>query len=64
VELSDVTVALLGSGRAEAALTLVIRRRSGASGEESLDAREFSTELRHDEGAWKISRVVAIDTLR
>ena len=63
VKLEDVSVELLDSTRAEATMTLVIRRRSVASGEESLDAREFSAELRHD-GVWRIGRVVAIDTLR
>lgn len=64
VELKDINVQLLDANRAEAALTLVIRRRSIGSGEESLDAREFSSELRKDEGAWRLGRVVAIDTLR
>ena len=64
VELKDINVQLLDANRAEAALTLVIRRRSIGSGEESLDAREFSSELRKDEGTWRLGRVVAIDTLR
>lgn len=64
VELQDITVQLLDANRAEAALTLVIRRRGIGSGEESLDAREFSSDLRKDEGTWRLERVVAIDTLR
>jgi hypothetical protein len=65
VELKDINVQLLEADRAEAALTLVIRRRSIASGEESFDAREFSADLRKDdEGRWRLGRVVAIDTLR
>jgi hypothetical protein len=64
VELSDLNVALHGDDRAEVALTMVIRRRSMTSGDESLDAREFSTELQRLDGDWRISRVVAIDTLR
>ena len=44
--------------------TAVIRRRSLESGEESIDAREFGAEVVRDGGRWRVSRVVAIDTLR
>jgi hypothetical protein len=45
-------------------MTALIRRRSFASGDESLDAREFSLEMRKEDGTWRMSRVVAVDTLR
>jgi hypothetical protein len=64
LELDDVTIQLVDAARADVALTVVIRRRSMASGEESLDAREFSAEMQKDGGEWRISRVVAVDTLR
>jgi hypothetical protein len=34
------------------------------SGEKSIDAREFSAEVVRTDGRWRVSRVVAIDTLR
>ena len=64
LELSDVTIEVLDPTRAEATFTAVIRRRSFGSGDESLDAREFSAELRNADGEWRVSRVIAIDTLR
>jgi hypothetical protein len=64
IELTDISIEHLQGGRADVALTLVIRRRTMASGEESLDAREFAVELRQDEGEWRLARVAAIDTLR
>jgi hypothetical protein len=64
IELNDVNVSLRDSTRAEVILTLLIRRRSVVSGEESLDAREFAVEVRHSEGDWRINRVSAIDTFR
>ena len=64
VELNDVQVALQDGVRAEVTLTLMIRRRSLTSGEESLDAREFSVEVLKSNGDWRISRVAAIHTFR
>lgn len=64
LELTDINVELLEGGRAESTFTAVIRRRSVVSGEESLDAREFSAELEKLDGEWRIARVIAIDTLR
>lgn len=64
LQLEDVQVDLVDPGQAEVTLTAVIRRRSLASGEESLDAREFSARVVHAAGKWQINRVVAIDTLR
>ena len=64
LELKDVQVELIDDRHGEVVLTAVIRRRSQASGEESLDAREFSADVHRDEGRWRIRRIVAIDTLR
>ena len=64
LELTDLTADVHDGGRAEVTFTAVIRRRSVGSGEESLDAREFSADMRHVGGQWRVSRLVAIDTLR
>lgn len=64
MELEDVNVELIESQRGEVTLTLVIRRRGFGTGEESIDAREFSVELEQEAGAWRVSRVTAIDTFR
>ena len=64
VELDDVSVTPIDDEHAEVTLTVVIRRRVMITGEESLDAREFSTDVRRIDGRWRISRVVAVDTLR
>lgn len=63
VELDDVTVEFRDAVHADVTLTVVIRRRSGESGE-SIDAREFATEVINHGAGWKISRVIAVDTLR
>lgn len=63
VELDDVSVELTGGSAADATFTAVIRRRSVLSGDESMDAREFSAQVVNDGGRWRISRLVAIDTL-
>ena len=63
LEFSDVTVDLLDAAHAEVTFTLVIRRRS-ESGAESLDAREFAVDMRKAGGDWRVSRAIAIDTLR
>jgi hypothetical protein len=64
VDLDDVTVDVLDGTRADVTLTALIRRRIAASGEESLDAREFSATLEKSGGEWRIARVTAVDTLR
>jgi hypothetical protein len=64
LELDDVTVEILDGTRADVTMTALIRRRSLGSGEESLDAREFSAEVRKTDGQWVVTRVVAVDTLR
>jgi hypothetical protein len=64
LELDDVNVELKDEDHADVTFTALIRRRSGSSGEESIDAREFSAEVVRLDGRWRVSRVVAIDTLR
>lgn len=64
LELVDVTVVDLDTERAELSLTAVLHGRSPSPAGESLDAREFSAEIRKRAGQWQISRLVAIDTLR
>jgi len=63
VELDDVSVELRDAIHGDVTLTAVIRRRSAESGE-SIDAREFAAEVVNMGGGWKISRVIAVDTLR
>jgi SnoaL-like domain len=63
LELDDVNVELVDDTRADVTLTALIRRRP-VPGEESLDAREFAAEVLKQGGEWRISRVVAVDTLR
>jgi len=61
----DVMVALKPTGDAASVhLTAEIIRRSITTGEESLDAREFSLEMRRVGGDWKIARVTAVQTLK
>jgi hypothetical protein len=63
LELTDVTVEMVDDTRANLSLTAVIRRRND-SGEESLDAREFSGEMRLVDGQWRLSRITSVQTLR
>ena len=63
LELKDITIERADDASAEVAFTALIRRRSFGSGEESIDAREFSATLRRSND-WQVSHVVAIDTLR
>jgi len=64
LELDDVNVDVKDSDHADVTFTALIRRRSVASGEESIDAREFEAEVVRVERRWQVSRVVAVDTLR
>jgi hypothetical protein len=61
----DVNVMLNPGGEsANVHLTAEIVRRSITTGEESLDAREFSLVMRSTNGLWQIARVTAIQTLK
>lgn len=64
MELDDVNVERIEGSHAEVVLTVLIRRKSFASGEESIDAREFAVRLRKEDGEWRMNQVVAVDTLR
>ena len=64
LEFEDVSVALAPSGEtADVHLTAEFIRRSITTGEESLDAREFTIGMRRVAGEWQIARVTAVDTL-
>jgi hypothetical protein len=64
LETDDVNVEFTDADHGEVTFTAVIRRRSLGSGEESIDAREFSGEVERMNGRWRVARIVAIDTLR
>lgn len=63
VDLDDVNVEFKDAEHADVTLTAVIRRRSPEAGE-SIDAREFAAEVSNLGSGWKITRVIAVDTLR
>jgi hypothetical protein len=65
VTLEDVAVSRrAGTNLADVRLTATLTRRDPRTGERAMDAREFMLEVRKDEGEWRISRVVAVETLR
>ena len=53
-----------GGETADVHLTAEIIRRSITTGDESLDAREFTLGMRRVGGEWQIARVTAVDTLK
>lgn len=64
VKLADVGVAMAPSGEtADVHLTAEFLRRNITTGEETLDAREFTIGMRRVGGEWQIARVTAVDTL-
>lgn len=65
LKFEDVTVAMSPGGEAaDVHLTAEFIRRSITSGEESLDAREFTIGMRRIGDTWQIARMTAIDTLK
>ena len=65
LKFEDVTVAMAPGGEAaDVHLTAEFIRRSITTGEESLDAREFTLGMRRVGGEWQIARVTAVDTLK
>jgi hypothetical protein len=64
MELKDVNVTVGEGGAADVTLTAVFRRRSTTTGEESLDAREFTLGVVKRSGEWLVDRVTAVDTLK
>jgi hypothetical protein len=63
LELDDVNAEFADADHGEVTFTALIRRRD-QSGEESIDAREFAADVVRTGGRWRVSRVVAVDTLR
>jgi hypothetical protein len=64
LKLEDVNVAMEPGGEAaDVHLTAEFIRRSITTGEESLDAREFTMLMRRIAGEWKIARATAVETL-
>jgi hypothetical protein len=64
LQFEDVSVAMAAGGEtADVHLTAEFIRRSMTTGEESLDAREFTIGMRRVGGEWQIARVTAVDTL-
>jgi hypothetical protein len=53
-----------GGTKAAVTLTASFVQRDGAGHGESMDAREFDLVLEKVSGAWRISRVTAVDTLK
>lgn len=65
VEFEDVSVTVAAGGEtADVHLTAEFIRRSITTGDESLDAREFTLGMRRVGGEWQIARVTAVDTLK
>jgi hypothetical protein len=65
LELDDVGIEIVpGGAAADVLLTASFVRRMISTGEESRDAREFGLVVVKSDGAWRISRITAIDTLR
>lgn len=63
VTFDDLTVVQIEEDEAEVTTTVLIRERSVA-GRDTLDARELAGRVRRTDGEWRLSRVVAVDTLR
>jgi ketosteroid isomerase-like protein len=65
LRVEDITVNAAADGRtAIVVLTLTMTRTSTATGEQSLDAREFSLEMRKTDDEWRIARAAAVDTIK
>ncbi|HET7218870.1 MAG TPA: nuclear transport factor 2 family protein [Vicinamibacterales bacterium] len=65
LKFEDMTVAMAPAGdAADVHLTAEFIRRSITTGEESLDAREFTIGMRRIDDNWAIARVTAIETLK
>lgn len=63
--LDDIVVEMAeGEAAAAVRLTVSFIRRSAATGQEPLDAREFALSMRRDDGEWRIARLALVATLR
>jgi hypothetical protein len=49
---------------ADVQLTASFTTRSAATGQDSVDAREFTLKMRSESGTWRIARVTSVSTLR
>ena len=64
LQFEDVSVAMAPGGEAaDVHLTAAFIQRSIATGDQSLDAREFTIGMRRVGADWQIARVRAVDTL-
>ena len=65
LEFADVTVVMEpGGNAANVHLTAEFIRRNLSTGEQTLDAREFTLGMRRVASDWQIQRVTAVDTLK
>jgi hypothetical protein len=65
LQFEDVSIAVDDNHQtADVHLTAEFIRRSITTGEESLDAREFTISMRRVDGQWQIAQVTAVDTLK
>jgi hypothetical protein len=65
LKFEDISVAMAPGGEgADVHLTAEFIRQSMTTGEESLDAREFTIGMRRVGGDWKIARITAVETLK
>jgi ketosteroid isomerase-like protein len=65
LELDDVTIEIAPAGNAaDVLLTATFTRPKNATGEPSLDAREYTLVMAKTDGSWRIARITAIDALR
>ncbi len=65
VKLEDITVLMApGGDAADVRLTVELVQRSITTNERSLDAREFSMQMRRVGDEWQIARVAAVEVLK
>jgi hypothetical protein len=65
LSLDDINVELDDAeATAQVQLTASFTTRSAATGEDSVDAREFALVMRSESGTWRIARVTSVETLR
>jgi hypothetical protein len=64
LELVDQNVTVSSSSTAEVSLTATFRRRSHASGEDAVEARELALRMIKTAGNWLVSEVKSVDAFR
>jgi hypothetical protein len=60
----DLTMEASDAAAAQFSVTALLRQRASGTGQDSLDAREFSADAVKSDGEWRVRRLAAIDTLR